>query len=115
MPQLPRRHRGHEGVVDSQPVDLVPPAVDADDPTVARTSVAWSDLGARPRTARVRSNPRIRLVEAPQALSGRVDSSMVRHISGKAGMVLAVVPTWMTRVPGTLSPMIAPKVAIRWS
>ena len=55
------------------------------------------------------------LIELATAHAASSPRTSAVHICANSGMVFAVVPMFSTVVPGTRSPTIAPKVAIRWS
>ena len=70
-------------------------------------------LRARSAAARIGADANVGLVVVGHMAS--LPASMAVHMPGKSGSVLAVVAMSITVTPGTASPMIAPKVAIRWS
>ncbi|GMA36554.1 hypothetical protein GCM10025876_27580 [Demequina litorisediminis] len=103
---LDARQRG--GVIE---LDRESTSVDSDHGAGHRIGVRGSLLRAGPRTL-ARADLGVGLVVAAPVAHA---PSIPVHMAGKSGMVLAVVPTWITSVPGTASPTMAAKVAIRWS
>src|SRR5699024_3363726 len=118
--QLPGPHGHHDPVRIA--AERAPPSAPVlrDHHRLVGVVVVGADLGARPRPPASGADPDVGLVpvalEAAPPRPGQESAPIIAaHIAGKSGMGLPVVSMFSTSTPGTLSPMIAPAVAIRWS
>ena len=87
-------------------------AVDCDNERIGGIFVRWALLAAWPGRA-PSANAHIVFVEFTGAHCTLLPFMRSAHIAANCGIVFAVVAMFSTRVPGTRSPTIAPKVAIR--